>query len=986
MALQKQVVRMSAEGGLDTKTDEKSVLNTNYLELENIVHTKTGAFSKRFGYSAYTKDILESTEKITSGQAATTFKNELLQYSNNNLYSYAASENKWADKGATKFALASETGIATNGYKLLRPSHDSIYNLSCYVYAKETVGTFNVEYRIIDNATGSVIYTGLIENGIRPSVLAMLGKFYIMYIESGVVKFRTVQFSMPETISGASTIGTSDHYAAEKIGNRVYVVTSATTGVNLCYISSNSSVSTPINVSDSGSNYTIFAVSAEQNSSVRVTFGKQVTGAVKTVLYSRDLTYQIHSVTTLIASTTVASIGSVQDPADADKSQIYVSVRVSPYCLQKHTITSAGTLTSDTTFLYQACLQSAPQVYGDKVYFAVSKDSSYLAAGSPYVLFRTIHLVSEDGEFVAKFSQDTGVFRSGEGLPRLNIEDTKLSFTVAEAAEIQANTAISQVNVPTRIKKMSADFSAINNYFDSTLGDNLHIAGGILKMYDGNDVVEHSFLEIPEAPKFVSETTTGATLTDGSYQYCVVYKWIDKWGQVHRSYPSVPYTYTLSGGPKKPTIRIFTLPFTKKEDVELEVYRTEKNGTTFYKLAYNYSDRITNNKAVESLTFSDTMDDATLISNEALYTTGGVLENIAADSSKHVTTYKGRLFLLLSDGYTLQYSKKREQNGPVEFSEVLKTTLDERGGAGTCLAVLDDAVIIFKQRAIFAMAGEGPNALGEQDDFREPQFITSDCGCVDANSVVETPEGLMFKSEKGIYILKHGLSIEYIGAAVEGYNDLTITSATLMPNTNEVRFTTNSDKALVYDYYHKRWSTFTNINAIDATIYQDQYVYLRENGDLMSETPGQYSDNGSYIKIKIVSSWLQLAGIQGFQRIYKLLLLGAYKSKHTLRVKFAYDFNPAWMQEAEIDAGTLLDTPTYGEGTYGSDSVYGGEFPLYQFDVRPKRQKCEAIKFCIEDFKVDENGEGLMLSNFAAEVGLKPTANKLAATRKVGAS
>lgn len=988
MALQKQVVRMSAEGGLDTKTDEKSVLSTNYLELENIVFTKTGAFSKRFGYTAYTKSILNATTQIDSGQAATTFKQELLAYSDNNLYSYAASENKWVDKSTTKFALSDEVGIATNGDRLTQPCHATTYGLSCYVYNRTTLNTLStgqVEYRIVDDTTGAVIFTDQIANAASPQVVAFQGRFLIFYYYSSTIRFRIINFSTPHTISSETTalsVG-FNKFMVEAIGNRAYLVAPDTTGLLVAYVTGSGSVSTPISVTDAAA-FDFVSVSAEQTSSVRLVCGGST--SVKTTLYSADLNVQTHSMVTL-ASSSCSFVGAVQDPADANKSQIYYSLNSAPYQIMRAVVQSDGTIDSNAVVFYQACLQSRPQVLNNKVYFAFVKDSSFLASGPPYTPFRTLYFGNEDGEILNKFSDDAAVYLTTGSPPRLTVDGDKLGFCAAEAAEVQAKLTSTDVLVPTVVKKLSADFSTTNNYFDSTLGDNLHIAGGILKMYDGTNVVEHSFLEIPQAPELVSDTTTGGVMPDGQYQYIAVYKWIDKWGQVHRSYPSVPLTYTVSGGPKKPTIRVFNTSLSKKSDIEIEVYRTEVNGTTFYNRGYNYLDKLLNSSSSESQTFTDTMDDATLISNEVLYTTGGVLENTAADSSKHVTTYKGRLFLLLSDGYTIQYSKKREQNGPVEFSELFKTILDARGGAGTCLAVLDDNLIIFKERAIFAMAGEGPNALGEQDDFREPQFITSDCGCVDANSVVETPEGLMFKSDKGIYILKHGLSVEYIGAAVEAYNDLTITSATLMPNTNEVRFTTDNDRALVYDYYHKRWTTFTNIDGIDAVIYQNTYTYLRSNGDLMSETEGAFSDNGSYIKMKIVSAWLQLAGIQGFQRFYKMLLLGSYKTKHLLKVKFAYDFNPTWAQESQIEAGELLDTAEYGDdATYGASTVYGGQFPKYQFRIFPKRQKCEAIKFSIEDFKTDENGEAFTLSNFAAEVGIKPTASKVKASRSFGAS
>jgi hypothetical protein len=987
MALQKQVIRMSAEGSLDTKTDTKNVLPTNFLELENVRFTNTGAFTKRPGYEAYTKSILNSSSQIETGKALTTFKDELLRYSDTQLYSYSESEDKWVDKGSTQFALSGEYSVTSTGDKLTQPSHATISNLTCYVYRWDKVATNGVKYRIVDNNTGSVIYTGAVEASANyPHVCALHGTFFIFYQLSGVVKFRTINFSTPYTISAATNALTADYFTVGKVGQRAYVVGDAATGLNVVYVDQDSNVVGPTAVADVDGGFNRFSVSAEQTNSVRITYGHSSTGTCKTVLYAADMNYQIHAPVTIGASLAVYSLGSVQSPVNPNKSHVYVS-GTNDHLIYLYTITSAGTLVI-VNHIYQASLQSKPQSYGDKVYFIASKNTTYLTSGPVYAPFRTYFLVSEDGIFLNKFTNDAGVFREGAaGLPNMNVEGTQLCFCGAEAAELQANVATASVTVPTTIKKFSSDFNSTNNYFDAALGENLHIAGGILKMYDGNQVVEHGFLLTPETPVFVTQSGSGAVLPDGSYQYLVVYKWLDKAGQVHRSITSLPLTYEVVSGPRKPTIRVFTLPFTSKDDVEIEVYRTEANGTIFYKRSYNYSDRIVNDKTVESITFTDTMDDASLIQNEVLYTTGGVLDNSTAGSSKSITTYKSRVFLLLSDGYTLQYSKKREQNEPVEFPEEFKLPIDAAGGPGTALATMDDHIIIFKERAIFALGGEGPNSLGELNDFREPQLVTTDAGCIDTNSVVTTPEGLMFKSSKGIYLLARNFSVQYKGAPVEAYNSDTVTSANLLPGTNEIRFTLDNDKSIVYDYFHNKWATDTNIRAVDAVVYRNVYTYIRANADLMAETAGVFSDNGSYIKMKISSSWIQVAGIQGFERFYKLLVLGSYKSAHLLKVKFAYDFDPTWVNEATVDAGTVLGTDEYGDdATYGASAVYGGEYPLYQFRIFPKIQKCEAFKFQIEDFKTSGNGEGLSLSNFAAEVGLKPSAYKKSDSKSFAAS
>lgn len=982
MALQKQVLRMSVDGGLETKTDDKNVLPTDFLELENIRFSKTKAFVKRYGYDAFTNLVLNGSP-IASGKAVTTYNGEMLRYDDNSIYSYSEAESKWVDKGTTKYALSGDYSVASNGYKLLNPCHYTLSNLTLYAYEKNGISSTDIEYRVIDNVTGSVLATGSITNGTVPKVSGVYGTFFIFYYDSGAIKVRTVNFGDPSTISSATSVLTvsAAAYDVSQIGTRAYIVGPATTGLSAAWVNPDSTVSGPISIPDASA-YNRVSVAAE-SSNIRFVYGKTSANAVKTILYNSTLTAAIHAAVTLEASDIVYSVSSIQDPASASQSQIYASISTNPFKLKQYFVNSAGTIVSSGTVLNQAALASKPQVFEDKVYFAVTKSASYLDAGPVYAPFRTYFLASQDGLLLTKFTLDAGVVINGATLPNLNIEDTKLCFSGAEAAQVQANTATAAITVPTTVKKFCADFSQLNNYFDTQLGNNLYIAGGIMKMYDGDAVVEQNFLETPPTPVFVSETAVGAVLPDGTYQYIAVFKWTDKWGQVQRSTTSLPLSYEVTAGPKKPTIRVFTLSLTQKENVIIEVYRTEANGTTFYLHSYNYADVIKNDPTVESITFTDTMSDAELIDNELLYTTGGVLDNVAPSSSKFVVSYKARLFTLGSDGYTLQYTKIRQQNEPANFAAEFQINLDAKGGPGVTLGVMDDNLIIFKEQSIFAMNGQGPNATGTDDDYRTPSLITSDAGCVDANSVVVTPIGLMFKSSKGIYLLDRTLQVSYIGDSVAAYNDLTITSATLLSETNEIRFTTDSERQLVYDYYVKKWTTDTNIDAIDSVLYNGVYVYIRENGQIMLETPGLYSDNGSYISIKITSAWMSLAGIQGFERFYQMMLLGTYVAPHTLKVKFAYDFESSYDSEATINA-TELATPAYGDGYYGTDT-YGATFPLYQFRVFPNRQKCQSFKFSISDYGQGINAAGLQISNFAAELGMKTGSWKKQSARSYGA-
>jgi hypothetical protein len=422
------------------------------------------------------------------------------------------------------------------------------------------------------------------------------------------------------------------------------------------------------------------------------------------------------------------------------------------------------------------------------------------------------------------------------------------------------------------------------------------------------------------------------------------------------------------------------LYFTNKDNVEIEIYRTQGNNTVFYKLSHvvdggSNSDYLTggypNDKLLQAVSVVDNVADVELAFSEPLYTTGGVLENDSPEASNYIATYKSRIFLLLSDGYTLQYSKATNIGEPVRFSAAFKIPLDNFGGKATAAIAMDDHLIIFKERSIFALIGEGPNELGQQDDYKIPYLITSDAGCIDPNSLVNNPNGVMFKSAKGIYMLKRNFTLQYIGDSVEKYNDERINSATLHGQLNQIRLITSAGRALVYDYYSNRWSTYTNYHAQDSISFRDEYYFIKSDGLVMKETIGAYMDNGQFITMRIKSAWIQISGIQGFERFYKMLLLGTYLSAHKLRVAIAYNFNEYYQQSVFIDAGALLDAPTYGTGTYGTGTPYGGTFQLYQFEIQPKIQKCQSFQFELSDSRTDADGASFALSHIVAEIGVK---------------
>lgn len=428
-----------------------------------------------------------------------------------------------------------------------------------------------------------------------------------------------------------------------------------------------------------------------------------------------------------------------------------------------------------------------------------------------------------------------------------------------------------------------------------------------------------------------------------------------------------------------------TLRLTAKTQVRCVLYRTESLGLEFRRVTSVTSPTLSD-PTVDSVTFTDTNSDASIISNDLIYVTGGILENIAPPACSLITTYKDRMFLLDEDG-VLWYSKKWAKGYPVEFNDSLVINPSAAGGRVKGLGVIDSNFILQKLQKVESFAGEGPDDTGNGVDYGAPQEVTSDTGGDNPNSIASTADGLVFKSPKGLYQINRSLQSNYIGANVEDYNDLLITSSASLPKANQIRFVTDDNIAMIYDYFFNQWSTFSNHSAQDTAIWNNKFLMLRSNGEVWQESDS-YQDGDQAIPLTVTTGWISLAGLQGFQRIWRMFVMGEYKSPHKLRVSVGYDFNTEYEQVAIVDVNDVYIISTWGEeGPWGVEPpVWGGEFPFYGFEFHLTRQKCTSIRFKFEDDQnsLESFGEGLNLSSITLQIGLKQGLNKMQSKNRFG--
>jgi len=521
-----------------------------------------------------------------------------------------------------------------------------------------------------------------------------------------------------------------------------------------------------------------------------------------------------------------------------------------------------------------------------------------------------------------------------------------------------------------------------NRPIGTQLGENLHITGGFVRDYDGVSAFEHGYHVFPEGIICTASGSGGAILA-GQYEYIVVFEWIDAKGQMHRSTPSIPAssanttnTVVLSGSTSSVVLTIPTLRLTDKyntrTDIVIAVYRTVANGTIFYKIS-STSSPLFNDVTANTVTFTDTQVDSAIITNELLYTTGNVLGNDSPTAAASVSVYNNRLWIVTDQINQLAYSKTYGLGEGVGFSDYLTKQIESRGGRLLATAVLDDKLILFKDRALFFIVGNGPTNTGDGDDLTTPELIPSDVGLSDINSIALTPDGLLFNSAKGIHQIDHSLNVTYIGAEVEGIlNGESIVATVAVDSAKEIRYVT-ATKTLVYNYFFKQWSTFTNgYGGVGAVNWLGKFCLCKADGTIGIETVGSYRDYGATYSQKIVTSWFKLPTLQGFGRLWKIFILGNFKSQHLLRVRVSYNYASTYTDTFIIDMSKIFGG-YWGSGTrWGkagtlSGTNWGDENDVYQFRVDPTVQLCESFQVTIEDLNGEES---YTLEALSFEVGI----------------
>ena len=996
--VQKQLMPIPFTGGIDTKSDPHQVLAGNLLDLTNGQFSKKGEINKRYGYDILGTNI-EGGGNILTGQAISAFQNEMVVFDGTYSYSYLPSTGTWLNRGVAVSCIVEDQQIARIGNdELLNPDVAYLNGMEVFAWEASSGG---VRYSILDSTTKAfAVSNGVVYNlGSKPKCIAFNNLVYVFYTDgSNSIFYKTINPFNPTQISNATVVVTDGYtsnlgYDVCVIGSKMFVgylsTKTASGEIDLFYYDTSLTKSSVAQVENGAGKAIVsgfdscISVNGDSLTDAWISWG---TGAeVRTACYSYSLVQLLGD--TLVDTVEAVTLTGAEGTSTGTLQLAYevFSANATNERVKSCTVSQGGSVGTKST-LRSVGLASKAFKAGSNVYINVAFESTLQPT------YFTVMLAPASMVIVTKMvPQEGGGLRTNNMLSEIPSTSSNI-FVFANlrmgSFDSEGNTIFSILGV----NSTSLDFSHPNKFISATLSNNLLFVGGILQSYDGVSTVEQGFHIYPENVTAVASGADGY-LSTGTYQYTVTYEWQDNLGQIQRSATSVPVSVNVTAN-NHVTITIPTLRLTRKtaprSEVSVVIYRTQANGVTFNQVTSDIAP-LQNDPTVDSITFVDVLSDTSAAANALVYTTGNVLDNMSPPANSLCVTYQNRLMVAgLEDPNAIWFSKNRFNNlqtnsTPVEFAAENVIGVDPYGGGITALGLLGTNLVIFKERAIFLLNGDGPNDTGLGDSYPDPVRVVSDVGCKNPNSVVVVNDGIMFQSDKGIYHLGlDGATLTYIGAPVEDFvNSITITSATLLPDTNEVVFTTESGAALVYNYFFQQWSRWTNHNSQDSDVFNGNLVFIKANGLVYQQNKNKFTDGSAAVLMSFETPNFNFASLQGYQRVFRCYILGTYKGPHTLTVDVAYDFSDSFTQSTIVDATT--NVTTWGsDSVWGAGATWGGAYSIYEFRVDFGIQKCTSIRLKISDAQSSNYNEGYAITALTFEVGALPGGNRLPTSNTYG--
>lgn len=1006
MGLQKQVVTIDLGfGGLDQKTDPKRVVPTRLVRAENVAYRKTGALTKRLGFEKY--DNTTTASGVTFGRLIDC-SGDVVGVREYNQSVYA----KYRD-GTTLGAFTTVSGriaipkleyssiyspLTTIGsIAMMQVSMARGASYSCFAI---NLGNTNGAVVVFaDNATGNIESTPMALSGgtnstqVEPLNRSNSPNSFAYGIGGGGNKLAlgSIDYNTGTTtaVAFASAV-TNPKFDMCAIGNNVFAVYqgTVTTSIYVAKYDVGAGTSTTVALTCGGV-VTALAIAPRTNS-IGVVACTTTSSTVKFAILDTSLN-QTFTIASLTTTTTRCEYATLVSSPDETAWGVY---------FQTNNVISSNPTTRGIEALVFSNTATTITSYANGYGLALDSKASWPSGYSEPFVWTSFDTTTQQVAALVSGSLTNQLFAHntvamggiGYGPPSpLRNSLMCLSSVVYDSTNRVIKKAIPKlIDLQVLASGTSYIYEAgvLDAYLDvSKIGSidaaGTKLDGGILTALTNKGApVPMTMLGYPELSNVSGVfNASGAKSLTGTYSVSAYFFEYTRDGDISRGPLAPPVTVSLSGTQNAVAVSITTYATRLGDLPGLAVVSTENAGTIYY------------NEQVSQYKKVLTIDGATLIASdttlreaEPLYTTGGVLENFPAACPVAIATNGKRMIAATGARPNFVMISKEKRGGEgFCFMEDTGREIVANGAKIAALSCISDKWIAYKDRSIFAASGEGPDDSGQADTLSEFEPVSTDIGCINKRTVVNTRFGDFFVSRRGIYLLDSTLALTPIGVSVEDYSPSDFITGACNKDESTIHYLLTGGRLLTLTAFETeqgvefRWASSTAasagawtdvITSAGATygalsINASNFCVVKQR-DPASSTP-YLGEAGTGYSYTIETAWIPMGSIQGFGRLYELLVLGNQSDTNWAgSVEVAYDYESTWSTPKTITA---------------TNATLGSTNPQWRF--QPDRQKCEAVRFRVTISDPTNAGtKGFELAQLQLVVGIKGNANKMRAGKQ----
>lgn len=475
--------------------------------------------------------------------------------------------------------------------------------------------------------------------------------------------------------------------------------------------------------------------------------------------------------------------------------------------------------------------------------------------------------------------------------------------------------------VATRISELMG----AGNHTNNLVGNQVYLHGANRSQTDGQTVHEMGYNDLAQPPILVPSNGAG-TMTNGRYQYAIVYGFVDQQGLFHESGPRFT-DITLAGTDDTVTVFVAGLGnLTQKSPVYAFIYRSANIGGPDPNPLLGLVNAVELPTDISYVSVVDT-GSASVPSGPAPYfqvpTRWG---NQPPINSAIGVVHKERLFTGVDRpaGAAVQYSSKIGLQVTTEAT-LLPRTPDTNNeallqipahlGPLRGLASYGGSLVVLCAQGIATITGDGPpRDVADPtagNSFTAPDVTNLGYGAISYMNVV-VAQGVMYQSPRGIELFTGGQS-QFVGAPIQNITSQHIfTNARVLPSLQVVTFFSNTfEGTLVFNFTQNKWAVWTNgawKKAIDALDIGGRIVAVtrrvtREGSVLVTDARYDVVDGGTSIalttnetqplpgtQLVVETPWIPPGQIMGYGQMWELIFLGEYLAPHRITIETAANY------------------------------------------------------------------------------------------------